>query len=267
MMTYSFEYTKNHSDNTASNDRIIVCDDQTFKKIGIHDHLYYEIEYIFNGEGMAVLNDTSFIIKRGDVIIIPAHHTHSYLSTNSLCVVNICFLPSENQKILVHEINHIINLTEFEQIEFESLYYLIKSSLLSNHKQKDNKADDYLNAILKVISLSHSKNDIISGKWNKLMLYITDNYETVDTKKAAEIMHLSLGTFCRYFKQSFDEPFTEFIDNIRLEKAKNYLQAGEMNIEEISYKVGFSHPTRFYKKFKEYYSITPKQYSNQIQKS
>ncbi|WP_244526801.1 ATP-binding protein [Pseudozobellia thermophila] len=52
----------------------------------------------------------------------------------------------------------------------------------------------------------------------------------------------------------------EFINELRLKKAAVYFETSNMNISEISYKVGFNNPKYFSKCFQKKYNMTPSQY-------
>lgn len=54
-----------------------------------------------------------------------------------------------------------------------------------------------------------------------------------------------------------------FIRNLRLEKAGELLLKKSGNITEIAYSVGFSNPSGFTKAFREYFGVSPKNYSKQ----
>ena len=51
----------------------------------------------------------------------------------------------------------------------------------------------------------------------------------------------------------------EYINSIRLKKAKNLLQNSKLNISEIAYEVGYSSPGYFSTSFKKEYGISPKE--------
>jgi len=52
----------------------------------------------------------------------------------------------------------------------------------------------------------------------------------------------------------------EMIRKMRLEKSKELLEITDMTIGEICYKVGFSSPSYYTKRFKEYTGLIPKEY-------
>ncbi len=56
----------------------------------------------------------------------------------------------------------------------------------------------------------------------------------------------------------------EFINSIRMKKATQFLELGELSIAEVGYKVGFKDPKYFSKSFKKYYNKTPSEYVEQF---
>nr|WP_321413489.1 AraC family transcriptional regulator [uncultured Allomuricauda sp.] len=100
-------------------------------------------------------------------------------------------------------------------------------------------------------------------------------------EKAAEIIHdelnrmdnivslakrvgLNQTTLQIGFKRLYNVSVNEYIRNYRIEKTKEFLENTDMNITEISYKVGINSRSYLSKLFKEKYNITPKEYYNQM---
>jgi len=59
----------------------------------------------------------------------------------------------------------------------------------------------------------------------------------------------------------------DFIRKVRLKKAAELLQAGKMNVSEVTYTCGFSSPTSFSALFKKVYGVSPSQYYYSAKKS
>ncbi|TDD99374.1 hybrid sensor histidine kinase/response regulator transcription factor [Flavobacterium cellulosilyticum] len=75
----------------------------------------------------------------------------------------------------------------------------------------------------------------------------------------ASKVFLSRSQLYRKIKSLTGVSVNEFIRNVRLEKAKELIELGNDNINEISYKVGFSSPSYFTKCFKEKFGHLPTQ--------
>lgn len=56
----------------------------------------------------------------------------------------------------------------------------------------------------------------------------------------------------------------EYIISVRMKKASELLELGELSIAQIGYKVGFKDPKYFSKSFKKYYQLTPSEYADKF---
>jgi AraC-like DNA-binding protein len=78
----------------------------------------------------------------------------------------------------------------------------------------------------------------------------------------ASKIFLSRSQLYRKIKSLTGVSVNEFIRNVRLEKAKSLIDEGDDNINEVSYKVGFTSPSYFTKCFKTKYGHVPTQSKN-----
>jgi signal transduction histidine kinase/ligand-binding sensor domain-containing protein/DNA-binding response OmpR family regulator len=76
----------------------------------------------------------------------------------------------------------------------------------------------------------------------------------------AKTLNMSRVTFYRKFKSLTSITPVEFVSELRLKRAKQFLDAGETDIANIAYKVGFNGAGYFSTRFKEYYKISPSDY-------
>ncbi|WP_281637949.1 hybrid sensor histidine kinase/response regulator transcription factor [Flavobacterium marginilacus] len=86
----------------------------------------------------------------------------------------------------------------------------------------------------------------------KILNYIHENISEpeLSVELLASIVFLSRSQLYRKIKTLTGVSVNEFIRNVRLEKAKQFIEFGNDNINEISYKVGFATPSYFTKCFK-----------------
>ena len=68
---------------------------------------------------------------------------------------------------------------------------------------------------------------------------------------------LSRSQLFRKLKALTDKSPSIFIRSIRLQKAKELLQAGELNVSEVAYEVGFTSPAYFSTSFAEEFGVPP----------
>ena len=94
--------------------------------------------------------------------------------------------------------------------------------------------------------------------------YIHNNYnnEELSLKTVCEQVGLSNTYFCQLFFQETQQHFSEYINAVRVEAAKRYLEGSVMKIYEIAYAVGYNNPKYFNMIFKKVTSKTPLEYRN-----
>lgn len=98
-----------------------------------------------------------------------------------------------------------------------------------------------------------SKNFILKDKirMGAIYEYIDANFhQKPDVNVVAQKVNLTTPAFCRYFKRQTNITFTEFVNQYRIERAKNLLMQNH-NVSETCYAVGFESISYFNKLFKQ----------------
>src|SRR5690606_28439653 len=96
---------------------------------------------------------------------------------------------------------------------------------------------------------------------------IMKEIESIDNvAKIAKRVGLNQNTLQNGFQYLYKTSVNEYIKNYRIEKARELLEESDLNITEITYKIGISSRSYFSKLFKAHYGITPKQYLEQNRK-
>ena len=87
--------------------------------------------------------------------------------------------------------------------------------------------------------------------------YIDAHYDRrPDVNVVAGKVNLTTAAFCRYFKRQTNMTFTAFVNQYRIERAKNLLMQGR-NVSETCYAVGLDSLSYFNKLFKELVGENP----------
>ncbi|WP_139905160.1 response regulator [Clostridium thermarum] len=91
--------------------------------------------------------------------------------------------------------------------------------------------------------------------------YITDNLkEDLKLEDTAAKFNLSSYYFSRTFKEVVGCNFSDYINMVRINKAKEMLQHDSISIKEVCYSVGYSDPNYFSKVFKKYEGVSPTEF-------
>lgn len=95
--------------------------------------------------------------------------------------------------------------------------------------------------------------------------YIEENYSnSISLDEIAQYVSMSKFYLSRTFKTVEGESMKDYLQKIRIEKAKQLLLAGD-NAASVTYKTGFSDPAYFSKCFKKVTGISPAGYQKQGQ--
>lgn len=89
---------------------------------------------------------------------------------------------------------------------------------------------------------------------------------TINVHKLAKRVGLNQNTLQSGFKALFKTSVNDYIKGQRLDLAKTLLEKSDLNITEITYKIGINSRSYFSKLFKERFGISPKDYLVQIRK-
>lgn len=103
-------------------------------------------------------------------------------------------------------------------------------------------------------------------KMQSAIAYIQANYsQDFNMAVVSNEVSMNYSLFSIAFKEYTGTNFVNYLKEIRMEKAKEYLQTSEMKISEISQKVGYENEKHFMKLFKVMYGISPTEYRKSVQ--
>jgi AraC-like DNA-binding protein len=95
--------------------------------------------------------------------------------------------------------------------------------------------------------------------------YIDSHYpEKTDVNTVAEKVHLTTPAFCRYFKKQTQMTFTDFVNQYRIDIAKNQLMQGK-SVSETCFAVGFDSLSYFSRLFKKITGKNPSEFKSHWQ--
>ena len=87
--------------------------------------------------------------------------------------------------------------------------------------------------------------------------------EHITLDEVARAVHLSPSYFSRIFKQETGKTFSEYLQDVRIEQAKNYLRRWDCPMADIAEQTGFFDQSHFIKAFKQATGVTPGFYRRQ----
>ncbi len=214
-------------------------------------------------DGEYVSKDGKKILaKSGELVYTPTGSEYTlrfYNHTGNKCtyLINIHLFDDIDEQIVISDTIKVFQLKNNSNVY--SLFEKIKLVEASNKAtiiQKKMLIFEFLHS-LATESLRKIKVSIIQ----KGIEYLDLNYTKIDSLSClAKECNISDAYFRQIFKKQFGITPCTYRNNLRMEKAKQYLEYSDTSISEISELLGFSTVSHFIKQFKSYYNTTPLQY-------
>ena len=114
----------------------------------------------------------------------------------------------------------------------------------------------------------HNENEHQIENLKKVLSYINENYSSpIRLDELSSLVNLNTQYFCRYFKENIGKTATEYINEIRIEKAAASLLETNDKIITIAQDAGFDNIGYFIRRFRQVKGVTPSEYRKESNKS
>lgn len=268
-------------------------------KVPLHWHEEMEFIYFEEGTFSAWLNARELLIHSPAIMCVHAGELHSLNlsagSSESAVVFNLNILSFEHydaiQAKLIRPLmdgrlrlpvllqhtdplfskikNHYLKIkqkikemnkcTPENEMKKNAAYLQIKLLLF------DMLALFYENHYLEPVKNIQKENEHQIENLKKVLSYIKENYSSpIRLEELAALVNLNAQYFCRYFKDCLGKTTTEYINEIRIEKAAEALLETNDKIITIAQDTGFDNIGYFIRKFKQEKGVTPSQYRKEV---
>lgn len=108
-------------------------------------------------------------------------------------------------------------------------------------------------------------NASVAGKidLDEIRQYIDENYtKDIYLDQLADKYKITAKYMSKLLKEALGIPFQQYLSNLRIDKAKEFLSRSKMNITDIALGVGFNSRNTFIRMFNKLEGITPSEYRN-----
>lgn len=120
-----------------------------------------------------------------------------------------------------------------------------------------------LSDICEVVSEMNERKSIIEDSlFFNVNSYIMGNYNdpNLNVSKVSEVLGMNMSYISRNYKEQTGDGLLEYINRVRVEKAKEILSIDSMTVKDAAISVGFTNVKTFTRAFKKYVGITPGKY-------
>lgn len=218
----------------------------------------YTFSYILSGSANLIYNNSIFILKPGDLVVIPPYLAHQTLIEHFLHykVIRVPKLYSfrnlnDNQ----------LGLTIIENNNsYKNHFNLWFDSIKTNTDKKTTIPDVFKHF------LTNQNSDLTKSKvlLKKALIHLENNYNrTLPVEELSDLIHVSESHFQRLFKQNIGISPSRYLQNLRIEKAKEYIK-DRNSFTDIAYDTGFFDQSHFNKYFKINVGMIPKRYADLV---
>ncbi len=236
-----------------------------------HHHEEFELYYMISGRCSYFIEDKSYDVLAGDLVIIPENiiHRTKYTSESHVRILIECsgdFIPED------------------ARAKLKGLYYVYRNSSVSSdilamlkriereYKTPDEFSFEAIKAEMRLLiyTMVRNKNDLGKAEIQNSLIesvvaYIKENFASDITLSGVAKAHfVSPEHLSRTFKRETEFGFNEYLTIIRLRYAEGRLKnrKGE-SISKIAYDSGFNDSNYFSDKFKKTYGVSPLKYSKE----
>jgi two-component system response regulator YesN len=177
---------------------------------------------------------------------IKANHISNVAEVKNICRRMVDYFYSYT------EIERIVGLNSMYKIT-EEIVKLNSFQLLQSYVWR--KVNDALDGLKETQNYSRTVAKAID--------FINQHYtESINLTDVASAVHLNPEYFCRLFKEETGRKFSNYLANLRLNKAVELLRNSDYKVCEIAEMVGYSNLSYFSTLFKKYNGISPFDYRN-----
>ena len=245
-----------------------------------HYHPEYELTLIIKGKGRRIIGDSHENFDNGDLVLIGPGLPHTWVSDSGT--------KGKSEAVVIQFsedfIERFAGLDELSAINKLLLYAKQGISIKGKNtaaareqikllpaKSGVEKITGLLHILnelsaLKSVSLASSFYQPLKGKENenrinKVCQYVqTHAAEPLTIHKAAALIHLSPGAFCKFFKRITGKTFSDYVNDIRIANVCSQLMATDKQVAEIAYGNGFETLTYFNRVFLRKKKMRPGSY-------
>jgi len=259
-----------------------------------HVHDWYELVYVYEGQGTFFIDQTIYEARGGHLYFIPGNTIHRSLplSIYPKTSTALYFSPSFVHYSMLND--QFTYLALFEQAKKQKKY---QAQLNKEQQQFITQYFDQIHAenLQKQVGYKHAIQNLVQQLliWlSRQGLFATDNPNTAasTTHIPVWLLHslayidehftepLTLSTlartadispehFARVFKALTGLTLIGYVTNKRIIHAKELLQHSPNNIADIAYSCGFESIPHFHRKFKQLTGLTPASYKKSLHES
>ncbi len=229
-----------------------------------HFHQQLELLYVEQGEVEVTINDKKQTITKGQLVIADSFYNHQFIH-NENAISHCLIIPVQYLKkyatILSNQsLKEIFILDEKKASYLFSLMQNVVNSLNENELIIEGNISILLGNIIKdnlTVDNDKTSYDLVKC----ILLYIEENYKsTITLDSIAKHFGYSKYYFSHLFNKCFRCNLNDYLNLVRCRHSISFVIDENMSVADAAFAAGFVSMRTFYRTFKKYFKITPKEY-------
>lgn len=254
---------------------------------GTHNHPFYELYYLLQGERTYFINGSVITAQRGDMVIVHPYDVHRTTSTQvpefERVLINFKeqFIEGMQQPGLNTEpllplpLSKQTRLLRFSMKDQAAIERILRE-MLTECEERQPGFEMYVKALLhQLLVRMHRQNHVtelslhsaippIHAKISEIATYLNGHFqEQITLEQIAKQFYVSVSYLSRMFKKVTGFHFREYIQVLRVKEAQRLLRETQDKVLTIAEKSGFEHIAHFNTTFKRLTGVSPLRYRKQ----
>lgn len=262
------------------------------QKTQLHTHEYIELAYVVQGEFQQKILGKDITFRQGELCLIDKNCTHQDYLYNRNCIVlflglsNALFAEIMDENVTTEKIINFLQTSLMQQknlrqyLHFKPNSHAVDSKMEATLTQLITElplcdagapfiCKGLMIRIFRLLSTGYdfslSRDMRHAMSWiifEEITNYIRQNLDTISIRDLMNTFHFQEDYFNRLIKSKTGMTYCAYVQNARLEKARQLLFSTHMHIDEIAAAVGYQNKGYFYKIFQKNFAMTPMQMRN-----
>jgi AraC-like DNA-binding protein len=252
-----------------------------------HYHEEYELHLIVASSGKAFVGDYIGYFQPGHLVLTGPRLPHNWISTDLPAggvdvrdlVIQFPHAPLEQAAAGIPELSEVLPLLERARhgIEF---FGLSGQAQACWRKVKDSRGLVRIGAFLEFMGdlarctdyrllsqaqLQSVDDDTELSQIDGIVKRITEHLaQPLSSADLAQELAMSESRFSRFFRRATGNTFTDFVNQVRVNRACQLLMETDRYITDICYEVGFHNIANFNRRFLDIKGMTPSEFRRQV---
>lgn len=235
-----------------------------------HWHEHIELIYILSGSCNFTCNGKTFAAFENDFVVVNSTEIHSHIAQTGVSYFCVLIYPEFFRDVDFDSrtvFHNVIHGDEFIRQSIRKMYTEYAGSMPGSDMVLKGTAYQLMAYLMRNFTgrqLSDKDKGLRVAKLeriNMILDYIQSHYqEKITTRDLAKLCYISEVHLCRFFRDNIGKSATDYINELRTEKAAVMLSNTSESVSAIAANTGFEDVNYFSRAFKKYKKESPSEY-------